>query len=201
MTARRLAVKGAFEFCAPDFPDERGRFTTSLDQDAFVAAVGRPLFSVAQACMSTSRRGVFRGVHYTAAPPGRAKYLWCASGRCHDIVIDLRVGSPTFGQHETVTLDGDGRRALYLPIGVGHAFLALADNTVMSYLVSGGYVPEREHALDPYDPALGLDLPPASTLIRSARDRAAPRLAEAARRNLLPDYAECVRAETGVTAG
>ena len=197
MTVRRLAVEGAFEFCVPDFPDERGRFTTPLDQAAFAEGVGRPLFSVAQACVSTSRRGVFRGVHYTAAPPGRAKYLWCAHGRCQDIVIDLRVGSPTFGRHETVILDGDGSRALYLPIGVGHAFLALADDTVVSYLLSGAYVPEREHALDPFDPALGLDLPPASTLMRSPRDLAAPTLAEAASRNLLPNYAECVRAEPG----
>jgi epimerase EvaD len=196
MTTRELAIKGAFEFNAADFPDERGRFTTPLDRAAFAEAVGRPLFTVAQACVSTSRRDVFRGVHYTATPPGRAKYLWCASGSCLDIAIDLRVGSPTFGQSESVMLEGDGLRALYLPIGVGHAFLALADNTVMSYLLSGPYVPENEHGLDPFDPELGLDLPAAATLSLSARDRGAPTLAEAAARGLLPVYAECLRAET-----
>nr|AHA82004.1 Arm35 [uncultured bacterium] len=195
MNARGLAVHGAFEFNTTGFADERGMFTTPLDDEAFRAAVGRPMFPVVQACVSRSRRGVFRGVHYTAAPPGRAKYVWCANGRCYDLVIDVRVGSPTFGRHEVVLLDGGCSRAVYFPIGVGHAFLALEDDTVMSYLLSGTYVPERELALDPFDPALGLDLPAGADLLISERDRLAPTLAEAARRGLLPLYAECARAE------
>lgn len=195
MTGNPLAVEGAFVFRTTGFADDRGLFSTPLDAASFAEAAGRPLFPVAQACLSRSRRGVFRGVHYTAAPPGRAKLVWCANGRCQDFVIDLRVGSPTFGRHEIVTLDGDGSTALYLPIGVGHAFLALADDTVMTYLLSGGYVPEHEHALDPFDPDLGLPLPDAATLLLSDRDRTAPTLAEALRQGLLPSYPECVRAE------
>ncbi|MGC5033503.1 dTDP-4-dehydrorhamnose 3,5-epimerase family protein [Micromonospora sp. DT229] len=197
MTVRPLAVEGAFAFRTPGFTDDRGLFSTPLDATVFAEAAGRPLFPVAQACLSRSRRGVFRGVHYTAAPPGRAKYVWCAHGRCQDFVVDLRVGSPTFGRHDVITLDGDGSTALYLPMGVGHAFLALADDTVMSYLLSGGYVPEHEHALDPFDPDLGLSLPAPATLRLSDRDRVAPTLAEALRQGWLPSYAECVRAEHG----
>ncbi|WFE63015.1 dTDP-4-dehydrorhamnose 3,5-epimerase family protein [Micromonospora sp. WMMD714] len=200
MKARELAVAGAFEFRTTGFPDERGVFTTPLDTTVFLATVGRPLFPVAQACVSRSRRNVFRGVHYTQAPPGRAKYVWCAHGRCRDYVIDLRVGSPTFGRYEVVDLAGDCARALYLPIGVGHAFLARDDDTVMSYLLSGGYVPEREHGLDPFDRDLALPVPTGPELLLSDRDRAAPSLAEALRQGLLPVYADCVRAERAVPA-
>lgn len=196
MRARALAVEGAFEFSTTGFLDERGMFTTPLDDETFVETVGRPLFPVTQACVSRSKRDVFRGVHYTAAPPGRAKYVWCAHGRCHDIVIDVRVGSPTFGRHEAILLDGDCSRAVYFPIGVGHAFRALEHDTVMSYLLSGTYVPEKELALDPFDPVLGLDIPgDLGELVLSGRDRVAPSLAEAGRKGLLPVYADCVQAE------
>jgi epimerase EvaD len=191
--ARELAVAGALEFTAPGFADDRGRFTTPLDADALAVELGRPLFPVAQGAISRSRRGVFRGVHYTMPPPGRAKYAWCAHGRCLDVVLDVRVGSPTFGAHEVVELDGDAERGLYLPIGVAHAFLALEDDTVMTYLLSGGYVPENERALDPRDPALGLDLP--EDLVLSERDTAAPTMAEALERGLLPRYEDCLALE------
>jgi epimerase EvaD len=198
MKARALAVSGAFEFSTTGFADQRGTFTTPLDTEVFAEAVGRPMFPVVQACVSTSRRGVLRGVHYTAAPPGRAKYAWCARGRCLDMVIDVRIGSPTFGRHEVLVLDGDSCRAVYLPIGMGHAFLALEDDTVMSYLISGRYVPADEHALDPFDPALGLDLPGGVELVLSHRDRVAPSLAEAAASGLLPVHEQCVRSEAGL---
>jgi 5-epimerase len=193
MRARSLAVAGALEFDAPAFTDDRGSFVTPLDAEVLAAELGRPLFPVAQGAISRSRRGVFRGVHYTMPPPGRAKYVWCAHGRCLDIVLDVRVGSPTFGAHEVLELDGSAERGLYLPIGVAHAFLALEDDTVMTYLLSGGYLPEKEYALDPRDPDLGLDLHGA--LILSERDTAAPTLAEALERDLLPSYADCLTLE------
>ncbi|MFI9505151.1 dTDP-4-dehydrorhamnose 3,5-epimerase family protein [Nocardia sp. NPDC052566] len=197
MKARRLSVAGALEFETPSFGDDRGGFATPLDTEVLAAELGHPLFPVAQGAMSRSRQGVFRGVHYTMPPPGRAKYVWCAHGRCLDIVWDVRVGSPTFGAHEVLELDGSAERGLYLPIGVAHAFLALEDDTVMTYLLSGGYLPERERALDPRDPALGLDLPAA--LVLSERDTAAPTLAAALERDLLPRYADCLALENALT--
>lgn len=126
-------------------------------------------------------------------PPGRAKYVWCAHGRCLDIVLDVRVGSPTFGIREKVELNGDAGTGLYIPVGVAHAFLALDDNTVMTYLLSGEYVPENERALYPYDPDLGLHLP--EGLILSERDASAPSLAEALKRSMLPQYEDCLLLE------
>lgn len=81
--ARQLMVGGAFAFTATAFPDERGVFVSPYQRSVFVEAVGHPLFPVAQSSYSVSRRGVVRGVHFTATPPGSAKYVYCQIGRAH----------------------------------------------------------------------------------------------------------------------
>jgi dTDP-4-dehydrorhamnose 3,5-epimerase len=132
---------------------------------------------------------VIRGVHFADVPPGQAKYVYCPSGALLDVVVDLRVGSPTFGAHEAVVLDSTSYRAVYLSEGLGHAFCALADNTVASYLCSTAYAPAIERTVAAMDPALGLPWPAEITPILSERDAAAPSLAEAAEAGLLPRYA------------
>jgi epimerase EvaD len=193
MSARALEVEGAFEFTPKAFPDERGVFVAPFQEPAFVKAVGAPLFPVAQTNHSRSGRDVVRGIHFTVTPPGTAKYVYCPRGRARDIVVDIRVGSPTFGRWDSVLLDQDGFRAMYLPVGVGHAFVALEDDTVMSYLLSGSYEAENELAVSPLDPALALPVP--ADPVMSPRDRAAPTLAEARELGLLPDHAACRRIE------
>ncbi|MFF7812424.1 dTDP-4-dehydrorhamnose 3,5-epimerase family protein [Streptomyces sp. NPDC007945] len=188
MRARALAVAGALEFTPTAYPDERGHFVSSFQGDAFTATHGAPLFPVAQASFSSSRRGVVRGVHFTAGPPGTAKYVTCPSGEALDIVVDIREGSPTFGRWDAVLLDQRDHRALYLPPGVGHAFVSLRDDTVMSYLLSAEYVAERELALSVLDPDLALPIPAGIDPVLSARDREAPTLAEARAAGLLPSY-------------
>jgi 5-epimerase len=192
MWARELAVAGSFEFSCETFADDRGVFATLFDEEAFTAAVGHPPFTVSQVCLSRSRRGVLRGVHFTATPPGRPKYAYCPHGMAYDIVVDLRVGSPTFGRHEVVLLGPDRPRAVYFPAGVGHAFVAMADDTVMCYLLAGGYVPADELAVSPFDPELGLVLPANLTPILSDRDRDAPSLAESVAAGALPRYVDCL---------
>jgi 5-epimerase len=187
MDYRELAVTGAYAFFPEVFPDARGDFASPYQEGAFAAAVGRPLFHVAQASRSVSRRGVVRGVHYTLTPPGTAKYVYCAAGRALDIAVDLRAGSPTFARWEAVELGGGSGAAVYLPPGVGHAFAALEDGTVMCYLLSEEYRRENELALSVLDRELGLRLPVEAPLL-SERDRRAPTLAEAAARDLLPRY-------------
>ncbi|MFF4924020.1 dTDP-4-dehydrorhamnose 3,5-epimerase family protein [Kitasatospora sp. NPDC001261] len=194
MDVRELAVEGALEFTPRVFPDDRGEFLSGYQEADFRAATGRTLFAVRQASHSRSRSGVLRGVHYTATPPGCEKYVTCPRGRALDVVVDLRVGSPTFGRWDSVELGPDRYRAVYLPVGVGHLFLALEDDTVVSYLLSQEYVPRNELALSPFDPALALPVPEASRTLLSARDRDAPSLAEARSAGLLPDYRECRRA-------
>ncbi|MYR46537.1 dTDP-4-dehydrorhamnose 3,5-epimerase family protein [Streptomyces sp. SID5910] len=188
MKARPLAVLGAVEFSPVPHPDDRGLFVSTFTEDAFTEAVGRPLFPVRQASQSVSRRGVVRGVHFTAVSPGTEKYVHCPRGTALDIVVDLRVGSPTFGTWDSVVLDARDFRAVYLPAGVGHAFVALEDDTVMSYLLSAGYVAAHELAVSVLDPELGLPLPDGITPVLSERDRLAVTLAEAADRGMLPRY-------------
>ncbi|MCL7376755.1 dTDP-4-dehydrorhamnose 3,5-epimerase family protein [Streptomyces sp. 35G-GA-8] len=191
MEIRELAVEGAVEFTPRVFPDERGLFVSPFQEAAFEKAVGHRLFRAAQTNHSRSRRGVVRGVHFTVTPPGTAKYVYCAQGAALDIVIDIRVGSPTYGQWDAVLLDPVDFRAMYFPVGVGHAFVALADDTVMSYMLTSGYVAENELALSALDPALGLPIPADIDPVMSERDMAAPTLAEARAAGLLPDYATC----------
>ncbi|GGS59389.1 dTDP-4-dehydrorhamnose 3,5-epimerase [Planobispora rosea] len=188
MKYRPLNVAGAYEFTPQSFPDERGVFVSPYQEEAFVAALGHKLFPVAQTNHSRSRRGVLRGIHFTLTPPGTAKYVYCASGSAIDIIVDIRVGSPTFGKWDSAVLDPLDFRAMYFPPGVGHAFLALEDDTVMSYMISSPYVAAHELAIDPLDPDIGLEFPSDLTLIQSERDSVAPTLAQAAELGLLPEY-------------
>jgi dTDP-4-dehydrorhamnose 3,5-epimerase len=190
--ATELSISGAWEFVPQQFPDDRGTFLVWYDAEAFADALGFQL-SVAQTNHSVSRRGVVRGVHWADVPPGQGKYVYCPQGALLDIVVDLRVGSPTFGQHEVVRLDNVDYRALYLSEGLGHAFIALEDDTVLSYVCSARYAPTRERIVNVRDEELALPLPDDITPILSERDANGPRLAELREAGLLPAYDECQR--------
>jgi dTDP-4-dehydrorhamnose 3,5-epimerase len=191
MQARELTVPDAFEFRAKTFPDPRGVFASPYQEPVFSKTVGHPL-TVAQSNHSISRRGTIRGVHFADVPPGQAKYVYCPRGALLDFVIDLRVGSPAFGQWDSVQLDDTSLNALYVPEGLGHAFVALADDTVISYLCSTSYNPGSEHGIDPLDSDLALPWPTDIEPLLSDKDTAAPSLAEALRTDLLPQYADCL---------
>jgi epimerase EvaD len=195
MKSRALAVTGAMEFTPQAFSDERGTFVSPYQEAAFVEALGRPLFRVAQTNHSRSRRAVARGLHYATTPPGCAKYVYCARGSTLDFVVDCRTGSPTFGQWDTILLDQVSFRAVYLPVGVAHGFVALEDHSVVSYLMSGEYVPHHDLALSFIDPGLGLPIPGHIEPVLSARDLAAPTLAQAGTDGLLPEYEMCLELE------
>ncbi|MGY0232473.1 dTDP-4-dehydrorhamnose 3,5-epimerase family protein [Longispora urticae] len=191
MKINPLGIEGAFEIVPVQRGDSRGLFLEWYRHDLFAEANGHPL-RLAQANLSVSSRGTVRGVHYADVAPGQAKYVTCVRGAVLDFVIDIRVGSPTFGRHEVVRLDDVDRREVYLAEGLGHAICALTDDATLLYLCSETYAPQREREVSPLDPALGLEFPFArDELILSDKDVAAPTLAEAAERGLLPDYAAC----------
>ncbi len=190
MQFRELAVPGAVEFVPKMFPDARGLFVAPYQEPAFVDATGHALH-VAQSNHSVSRRGVIRGVHFSDVPPGQAKYVYCPRGALLDIAVDVRVGSPTFGRWDAVQLDTETYRAVYLAEGIGHAFVALTDHTVMAYLCSTGYHPGAERTVNPLDAALALPWPDDLEPVLSDKDRAAPTLAEAAEAGLLPRWEDC----------
>jgi dTDP-4-dehydrorhamnose 3,5-epimerase len=185
---RELTIPGVVEFTPKVFPDARGQFVAPFHEGAFLDATGHRLH-VAQSNQSISRRGVIRGVHFSDVPPGQAKYVHCSRGALLDVAVDVRVDSPAFGRWESVLLDTEASRAVYLPEGLGHAFIALTDDTVMTDLCSTGYTPAAEHTVHPLDPAVGLPWPADQDLILSDKDRTAPTLAEAAA--ILPSWAAC----------
>ena len=190
MQARELAVPGVLEFTPKVFPDGRGLFVAPFQEMAFAAASGHSLH-LAQTNHSVSRRGVVRGLHFSDVPPGQSKYVYCPRGALLDVAVDVRVGSPTFGSWDTAQLDSSTYRAVYLPEGVGHAFVALEEETVMTYLCSTPYAPAAERTVHPLDPALRLPWPPDVQPALSDRDGAAPTLAEAASAGILPTWEVC----------
>jgi dTDP-4-dehydrorhamnose 3,5-epimerase len=188
-----LSIEGAWQVVPRQHADDRGVFLEWFAESAFVEATGQRL-DLAQANISTSSAGVVRGIHFAELPPGQAKYVTCPSGAVVDVVVDLRVGSPTFGQHETVLLDDANRVALYLSEGLGHAYMALSDGAVFAYLCSAPYAPGREHGVSPMCPELAIQWPTTGrdgaplTPLMSPKDLAAPGLAEAREQGLLPTY-------------
>lgn len=190
MKAAELALAGAWTFEPPVFPDDRGVFAAPFQGAAFREALGFGL-TVAQTNHSVSSRGVIRGMHYADVPPGQAKYVYCPRGALLDVIVDVRVGSPTYGEHVLVELDAASCRALYVPEGLAHGFVALEDDTVLSYLCSTPYNPAAERGISPLDPALALPWPAGITPVLSDKDAAAPTLAEAERAGHLPSWAAC----------
>lgn len=187
MQIRPLAVPGAWEATPRQFGDDRGVFLEWFTTASFAETSGHT-FDLAQANVSVSARGVLRGIHVADVPPGQAKYVTCVAGAVLDVVVDLRVGSPTFGAWDSTVLDAVDRRAVYLSEGLGHAFLSLEDGSTVVYLCSEPYAPTREHEVHPLDPALGIAWPADVEPLLSPKDAAAPTLAEAAERGLLPSW-------------
>jgi dTDP-4-dehydrorhamnose 3,5-epimerase len=184
-----LSIEGVWSFQPVLRPDDRGVFLESFKASELQRAIGHP-FTLKQMNISSSRMGTVRGIHFADVPPSQAKYVQCFAGRILDVVVDIRVGSPTFGRWDAVELDEANRTGLYIAEGLGHAFCALTDHVTIGYLCSEPYAPAREHGIHPLDPAL--DLPwPDLELVLSPKDEAAPTLAQAAADGLLPDYDAC----------
>ena len=190
MQVDELKVPGAWSFTPRQFPDPRGVFLEWFKADALEQVLGHRL-QVAQANHSVSARGTLRGVHFADVPPSQAKYVYCTRGAVLDVVVDLRVGSPTFGVSDSVLLDDTDRRGIYLSEGLGHAFLALTDDANVTYLCSAPYAPGREHGISPLDPALDLPWPDDVEPLLSDKDAAAPTLEQARAQGLLPDWETC----------
>jgi dTDP-4-dehydrorhamnose 3,5-epimerase len=187
---RELTIPDSFEITPKQLADDRGVFLEWYRFDLLADAVGHSL-DLHQGNMSTSRRGVVRGVHFADVPRGQAKYVTAVSGAVLDYVVDIRVGSPTFGQWDSVLLDDVDRRSVYIAEGLGHAFVALTDDARVSYLVTDTYSPGREHGLNPLDPDIGLRFPEeAGDLLLSPKDTDAPGLEEAMAAGQLPNWTD-----------
>lgn len=196
MEIRELNIAGAWEIIPRQFPDDRGLFLEAYKSAVFTETIGHTL-DVRQVNTSVSKAGTVRGIHYAQVPPSQAKYVMCTRGAVLDFAIDIRLGSPTFGTYDTVLLDDVDRHAIYLSEGLGHMFVALEDNSTVTYLCSTEYNPEREHGINPLDPTLAIEFPGRGhdgspfELLLSPKDTSAPSLEEMETAGLLPTWKEC----------
>lgn len=189
MQIRELSIPDSYEITPIQRVDDRGVFLEWYRFDLLGETVGHPL-DLRQANSSVSKRGTIRGIHFADIPPGQAKYVTATFGAVLDYVIDIRVGSPTFGEWDSVRLDDVDRKAIYIAEGLGHAFVALSEGATVSYLVSDTYDASREHGINPLDTDVGLAFPDeAGELLLSPKDTDAPTLAAAAAAGLLPTFA------------
>jgi dTDP-4-dehydrorhamnose 3,5-epimerase len=192
MTIRGLAIPGAWEITPLLHNDSRGLFFEWFTDPQFREVAGYR-FDLQQANCSVSSAGVLRGLHFAQLPPGQAKYVTCLRGSVFDVVVDIRVGSPTYGQWDSVLLDDRDRKSVYISAELAHGFIALQDDSTVLYLCSAGYDPGREHTIRATDPALGIEWPGTvfgGELVLSGRDADAPTLDEVRAAGLLPTWAE-----------
>lgn len=191
MKIEPLAVPDAWVCTPAVHGDDRGFFLEWLRTDKLAEVTGRR-FEIRQANHSLSARGVTRGLHFADTPPGQAKLVYCPVGRVLDVIVDLRVGSPTFGAVDSVVLGGPERKVVFVSEGLGHGFCALEDRSSVNYLVSTVYTPTAERTINPLDPELGLPWPTdLGELALSDKDADGPSLAEAREQGVLPDYQRC----------
>jgi dTDP-4-dehydrorhamnose 3,5-epimerase len=193
-----LAIANSFVVTPKLHPDDRGAFLEWYRADELQSAVGHSL-NLRQANSSVSRKGVVRGIHFAQLSPGQAKYVTCPVGAVLDFIVDLRVGSPTFGEWDSVILDDVDRRAVYLAEGLGHGFVALTENAFVNYLVSDVFRPEREHGITPLDSTIGLTFPSdIGELLLSPKDTGAPTLEALMESGLLPTWEETLAVYDGL---
>lgn len=182
-----MSISGAYRIRTEHFHDRRGSFYEAWRFGELLARTGHR-FEVRQVNYSVSMRNTLRGIHGTTIPPGQAKLVTCVRGAALNVAVDLRVGSPTFGRYEVTLQEEESGVGVFVADGIGHGFLALADDTCMNYLCGAEHVPGTTIEVQALDPALGipweLDGPP----VMSDKDAAAPTLAEARERRLLPAY-------------
>ena len=189
MKAHPLKISGSWKIEFQKFDDNRGFFYESFKEEDFKSQIGRNL-NIKQTNTSSSSKGSVRGIHYALVPPSQAKLVQCQRGSIKDYVIDIRVGSPTFGQFEEIELNEKSASAIFIEEGLAHAFVALENQTVVTYFVTEKYNPEREKGINPFDKTLNVKWPDVD-LILSEKDKQAISLEEAKSQGLLPTLDEC----------
>lgn len=169
------------------FGDSRGFFLELFNRERYEASTESPsavgLDAIVQINHSHSRRNTLRGLHFQE-PKGQGKLVWAMNGTVLDVAVDVRRGSPTFGQWTSVEISADNRTQVWVPPGFAHGFSVLSDEADFMYACTGYYVPECEHSIRWNDPAIGIDWSIDEPLL-SPKDANAPLLAEAP---VLPQY-------------
>ena len=145
MEVKKFPIDGLIEFVPPVFADDRGLFCETFSAHLMAQAGAGAQW--VQDNQSNSKKGVLRGLHFQRPPRAQAKLVRVSQGRALDVTVDLRAGSPTYGQHQLVELTAGRANLLYIPEGFAHGFMALEDNTVFLYKCSDYYAPATEGGL------------------------------------------------------
>lgn len=178
MNFRPLGIEGAFLIEAERLDDERGFFARTFCREE-LAAHGLET-GIAQCSVSFNhRRGTLRGLHFQAAPHEEVKLVRCTRGAIFDVLVDLRPSSPSYLQHATVSVTAESRAQVYVPHGVAHGFLTLADETEVFYQISTPYAPESARGYRYDDPAFAIPWPEPMTVI-SEKDLRLPHFSQSA---------------------
>ena len=151
-----LKFNGALEIVPAKHEDSRGHFFESYSKSKYIA-IGVEDEFVQDNRAYSEKSGTIRGLHFQTPPFGQAKLIWISQGRVLDIFVDIREGSPTYGQWASIELSADKGNQLYLPIGFAHGYITLVDNCEMEYKVSDYYAPECESGIRWDDPTLKID--------------------------------------------
>lgn len=166
-------IKGVVIIEPKVFCDERGYFFESFSQKEFEQKVSKTVF--VQDNESRSKYGVVRGLHFQKPPYDQAKLVRVVRGKVLDVVVDIRKGSPTYGEHVATELSEDNKRSLFIPHGFAHGYATLSDEVVFQYKCDHYYMPDYEGAILWNDPKLGIDwlLAPGEVIL-SEKDRQNP---------------------------
>ncbi len=180
MTNRLLPFVDAYVLEPKRFNDTRGWFAVTWGDAAFKDQTGVETSFVQDNMSRSGKAGTVRGLHYQRAPFAQGKLVRCSRGALFDAIVDIRVGSPTYGRWGGVTLTEDNLKQLWVPRGFAHGFATLTDDTEIAYKVDGQYAPDHEGTICWNDPDLGIDWPfDVSTALLKDEDRDAPALKDA----------------------
>jgi dTDP-4-dehydrorhamnose 3,5-epimerase len=180
-----LGIEGAWLAESPVWSDDRGFFREWFKADEVYAATGIE-FPIQQANISQSKRGVIRGLHYSVALEGQAKWVTCVTGSLIDVIVDVRPNSSTYKNIEYINLTPQSGLSVLIGPGLAHGFETLEDGTSIAYLLTSKYSPEFEYAINPFDKDLSINWKVnKSDAVVSVKDLEAPSLEIAVDNNLL----------------
>lgn len=186
MNVHEREIPGLYVLESPVWGDERGFFREWFQGPDLEA--GGVAFRARQANLSVSARNVVRGLHYSLADVGQAKVVTCVDGELDDVIVDVRVGSPTFARVEIVHLSAREGRSVHLPAGVAHGFCVTSERAALAYLLSSVFDASKELEIHPFDPELAVAWALTGATTLSEKDAAAPSLAERRAADQLPYY-------------
>ena len=185
LNAKKVNILGVRNLDIVEHFDARGSFTEIISKSLLINHhLG--FFELAQLNFSVSQKNTFRGIHFSKSTRPQHKLVMCLEGSISDFIVDIRIGSPTYGKVDRFELNSKVRQVIFIPSGCGHGFLAKEDKTVVLYAQSSEYSPSEEFEVSALDESLGLNLVDINNMILSEKDRTAPPLVSLRSKNFLP---------------